>query len=234
MPTFFARRYIRKLETVGRTENVIGVIILLLVASIMVAFVVHVASDRNYLFNVGAADERGSGQPGGSAAGERAAFAVEGLSSGTPADAGTPSAGAADNPFPEPGVGGWQAPRRVERYTADDLYVKIDGRDGAYLKYHVVGLMFGSYSVADDAARTIDVYWYDMGTAANAVGMYESEKPPDTTSVPFGRPGYQAGGAVFFCQGASYVQVLPSRPDERDGPAALRIAEAVAARIRDK
>jgi hypothetical protein len=199
----FARRYARKPEAVSRTEKLLGAFILLLAAGIIAAFAATVASDRDYLFDVDDGAYAGLDQT-------RAARSTENL-------------------FPAPGLAGWQAPTRVERFSADDLYVKIDGRAEAYLKFHVVGLTFGTYVFAGDAARTVDVYWYDMGAPANALGMYESEEAPGATPVAIGRRAYQVGGAVFFCKGSSYVQVLPSRLD--DGPISLKIAEHLAERI---
>lgn len=217
MPTFFARRYSRKVEEVGNTEKVLGVVILLLVAGIITAFVVQVATDREYLFNV---DEQG--YPARDDADRPRS--VEGS---------LPSAGpfSVESPFPDPGLDDWRAPARVDRFGADELYVKIDGRAEAYLRFGVVGLTFGTYRHERDVDRTVDVYWYDMGQPANALSMYESEQPPDVASVPVGRAGYQVGGAVFFCKGSSYVQLIPARPDEADANAVLRIAKRLADQI---
>jgi len=215
MRTFFARRYMRRIEQVGNTEKVLGILIILLVAAIVVAFVLQVATDRDYLFNV-----------------DQEAYAP---AAAEPADAEPEatrrSAGEGENPFPDPGLEDWRPPSRMDRFTADNLYVKIDGRAEAYLRFHVVELTFGTYRHESDGERTVDVYWYDMGAPANALGMYRSEHPPDATTVPVGRAGYQAGGAVFFCKGSSYVQVLPSRLDEADADAALKIAQRLAERI---
>jgi hypothetical protein len=133
--------------------------------------------------------------------------------------------------FPALGVEGWRSPAEVERFGADDLYVKIDGRADALLRFHVVGLTFGTYTYNRDPAQSVDVYWYEMGAPANAEAAYRSEAAPSATPVTCGAAGYQVGGAVFFWKGASYVQVLPSQPDEAGGRAALKIAEQLAERI---
>ena len=203
MPTFFARRYARKLDAVGNIEKTLGVLIILLLAAIVVAFGVQVATDRDYLFDVAE----------------------------TQADESAVAAPSGENPFPPSDLAGWSAPRRAEHFSPDRLFIKIDGQAEAYLKLHVAGLTFGSYYLESDANRTVDVYWYDMGTPAGAQSMYESEKAPDATVVAIGHAGYQAGGAVFFCKGSSYVQVLPAGTDDADGRAALKIAARVAERI---
>jgi hypothetical protein len=197
MPTFLGRRYARPPEAVGTTEIAVGAFVLLLLAGIIVAFGVHVATDRDYLFT---ADESGT------------------------ARAEVPAAA-----FPDPGIAGWLPPAQAERFSADDLYVKIDGRADAYLGFHVVGLTFGTYTQARDPTQTVDVYWYDMGAPANAEAAYRSEEAPGASAVSLGAAGYQVGGAVFFWKSTGYVQVLPSDPSRAD--AALKIAECVAQRI---
>lgn len=218
MPTFFARRYMRPLEAVGRTEKVLGVLILLLVAAVLAIFVFQVGTDREYLFEV---DEQAY------------APAPTGAVGAYPA-AAPGSVVKADSPFPDAGLDGWRVPAKIERFTHDSLYVKIDGRADAYLKFDVVGLTFGRYYHEGDAERTVDVYWYDMGAPANALGMYQSEESPEATPVSIGQAAYQVGGAVFFCQGSSYVQVIPAGLTDADVRAALSIAKRLAGRIEHK
>ena len=141
---------------------------------------------------------------------------------------------ALDSPFPESGLSDWSAPREVDRYGPDELYLKIDGRAEAYLQFHVVGLTFGTYSHRTDRGRGIDVYWYDMGTPADAMGMYRSEAAPGATAVSLGGDGYEIGGAVFFWKGRNYIQVLPTSPDQADGRAALAIARQLDGVIADE
>jgi hypothetical protein len=205
MPTFFARRYMRRVEAVGLVEKTLGAVILLLVAGIVTAFVVDVRTNRDYLFSAGP--------------------------SAAPA---APSAAAqAANPFPVAGVAGWRRPEKVERYKPDELYLKIDGQADEFIRVGCAGLTFGTYASDMDATDAIDVYWYDMGRAEAAAALYTFEKPPDAPWVNVGATGYQAGSAVFFWKGTSYVQVLPSRPDEPDADAARAIAEQIAEQIKE-
>ncbi len=122
---------------------------------------------------------------------------------------------------------GWLPPERIERFGAGSLYEKIDGRAEMYVPLGVVELKFGTYARGDDASRTVDVYWYTMGTPDGARRVYEVEKPTDTADVPVGDAAYESGGAVFFRKGANYVQVLPAQAEDAD--VARRIAERLAA-----
>ncbi len=372
MPTLFARRYMRKLEEVGNTEKVVGIVVLLLLACVLAVFATQVAANKDYLFDVEdtayhVADQAREltvasqvlpalGDPGWRPSGDPEAFAADELSAvvgaeatlfvdsgvrwiyrqkyeradrpsseiavlvcdvSSPAQASElwrardpagaealnvgqagwltgdklragfwngryytelrastalpstmtlPKAARAiaavqlsysqpltaqlkpaidggasrhrdapkpSNPFPDAGLPGWHTPRKVSRFTPDNLYQKINGRADAYLTFHVAGLTFGTYYHQTNTDRTVDVYWYDMGGPQNAFGMYRSEAPRDAAKVAIGREGYQAGGAVFFWKGASYVQVLPTSFDDGDARAALRIAQRLAQRIED-
>jgi hypothetical protein len=141
----------------------------------------------------------------------------------------TTEAAEAQSPFPAPALENWRAPAQVSPFTPETLYVKINGRAEVYLRLNVEGLAFGTYCHEADRDRTIDVYWYDMGEPANALGIFQVEAAPEADPVSVGREGYQIGGAVFFHTAGSYVQVMPS--DAGDGDAALTIARLIAERI---
>lgn len=233
MPTFLSRRYARRIENVGATEKIVAVSLLLLTVGLVAAFVAQVATDETRLFDVSEAaysvtgsSPRDTGLGGAVWRGQ----AVEVRPGGTVQP--HRAAGFSPRGFPaQSGVDGWRAPRRVSRFSPDDLYVKINGRAEEYLRFHVVSLTFGTYEHRTDAGRTIDVYLYDMGETANAAGIYRAEAVPGATPVAIGTEGYQIGPAVFFRKGASYVQLLPTGLDEADARAALSIAGRLAERM---
>jgi hypothetical protein len=204
MPTFFARRYVRRVEAVGFVEKTLGAVVLLLVAGIVTAFVVDVRTNRDYLSPAGP----------------------------PPSVAPSPTAQEA-NPFPNADVVGWRAPTKVERYKPDELYLKIDGQADEFIQAGCTGLTFGTYTSDTEATDAIDVYWYDMGRAEAAAALYTFEKPPDAPWVTVVAAGYLTGSAVFFLKGTSYVQILPSRSDESFAAAAREIAEHIADQIRE-
>lgn len=215
MPTLFARRYMRKVKHVGPIEKVLGVLIVLLLAGILVAFVIHAVTNQDYLFNVDETAYAPSAPEATSAEPETA----------------TASTNESAGPFPDPGLESWRAPKQVDRFDPDNLYIEIDGQAPAYVEFGFVELMRGTYDYEGDAERMVDVYVYDMGAPDNALRMYSVEEPAEKTLVGIGTAGYQVGGAVFFCQGSYYVQVMPSTLDDADARAALQIAELVAAQI---
>ena len=203
MPAFFARQYGRKPEAVSRTEKVLGLVILILTMGIVVAFAVQVTTNQDYLFTI----DEGDYQPRQK----------------------THTRPIETQKFPALNYDDWQPPARADLYTAENLYLKINGRAETYLQHHVVGLTFGTYRYQGEIDRTVDVYWYDMGTPANALSIYRSEEAPGATPVSIGQAAYQVGGAVFFCQGSSYVQIMPAQLNDAD--AALKVARHLAERI---
>lgn len=125
-------------------------------------------------------------------------------------------------PIPE-----WNAVGPSVRFGSDELHLKIDGRADLYLKHHVIALLCSTYSREGDAARTIDVYAYEMKAARDAEAVYSLEAPPRPDPVALGDAAYRAGGAVFARAGRYYLQCIPSSSDERDAAVACAIAERV-------
>lgn len=200
MSTLFGRRYARPPAAISRTEKAVGVVILLLVVGLVGTFIIDVT-------------RRPAPLPQAS----------------TTSDAQARRKDSNRHAFPALALPEWLSPTGIEHFSPDELYIKIDGQAEAYLSFGVVGLSFGTYSRRDDATRTIDVYWYDMGSPESARRILEQEQPADRTVVSIGDAAYTSAGAVFFRVGRHYVQVLPAQ--SADAEVARRIAEHLAASI---
>lgn len=141
-----------------------------------------------------------------------------------------PAAGQAR--FPEIEGGDIAAPVRIERY-AENLYEKIDGKEGMFRAFEVVDLRFGQY-FDRRGNRSFDVYIYDMGEPANALGIYMTERSGAVDRLEVGRSGYVSGSGAFFWKGRYYVNVLGPGDGGEDALAISRtIAAAVAGTIAD-
>jgi hypothetical protein len=80
-------------------------------------------------------------------------------------------------PLPEGlAADGW-AEGRISSFGPDNLYEKINGREGYYKSYGFERLWFVTLERTDDPAVFVDVEAYDMGTASNALGAYAGERP---------------------------------------------------------
>ncbi|UCD29122.1 MAG: hypothetical protein JSV03_01160, partial [Planctomycetota bacterium] len=124
-------------------------------------------------------------------------------------------------------------PAKIEVYT-DNLYEKIDGKEGVYRAFHVVELRFGRYR--DTAAKQdFDVYVYDMAVPANAFGIYMAERSLTADVFPIGREGYISGTSIFFWKDKYYVYVLGSVDDDQAVlEKSTKIARAIADTISDE
>ncbi|WP_165235697.1 DUF6599 family protein [Aquisphaera insulae] len=120
----------------------------------------------------------------------------------------------------------------VERYTEANLYDKIDGRSELFQSYDVTGMTFVTFSKADDPAKFIDVFLYDMTTPLGAFGVYSVERPSGSKAIAIGDGGHRAGADLFFRKGPYYATILTSGPDESVQKAASALAETLANRLK--
>src|SRR6516162_3651974 len=120
----------------------------------------------------------------------------------------------------------------VERYTEANLYEKIDGRSELFQSYDVTGMAFVTFSKADDPAKFIDVFLYDMTIPLGAFGIYSVERTSGSKAIATGDGGYRTGADLFFRKGRYYATVLTSGPDEEAQKAASALAGTLANRLK--
>ncbi len=148
-------------------------------------------------------------------------------------DPATPVSGAASapdvGPFP-PSVldGGWKTTSRVETYTEENLYEKINGQAEQYRKYGFLGLTVVSIATADESL-SLDLYLYDQGSFANALGLFAAQrgrvKRPVITQghARFSVNSLGASGMV----GQYVFHLLGTEPNKALSEKARQIAESL-------
>lgn len=230
MPASFNRGYARGVDTVGTTEKVLGMAILLLTAGIVATFIGQTMATKDSPAEVVAGMQAASEGATGTMTVNRQPIEVSGVSVVAP-EASALATGQSEYTFPDPGLRGWQAPSRVIHYTPETMHEKINGRADLYLHYGVTGLTFGTYRSGGEAGHYVDVYWYHMGDPGNALAVFRAESPPDVPPIAIGDLAYQTGGAVFLQIGSQYVQVLPGSLDDVDAAAAEQVARRLAEQI---
>ena len=122
----------------------------------------------------------------------------------------------------------------VERYTEVNLYEKIDGRSELFHAYDVTGMTFVTFSKADDPAKFIDVFLYDMTTPLGAFGIYSVERSSGSAAIATGDGGHRTKADLFFRRGQYYASILTSGPDEEVQKAASALADTLAKRLKGK
>lgn len=104
----------------------------------------------------------------------------------------------------------------VSQYDTTNLYVKINGREDYYRAFGFERLYFLSLTSDDDAALAVDVELFDLGTAANALGAYAGERPPDVIpDLTESGMAHTARNALFLTRGQYYIRAIGS--DETPG-----------------
>lgn len=123
-------------------------------------------------------------------------------------------------------------PSKIDRFT-DNLYEKIDGKEGMFRAFHFVELRFGQYT-NPQTQDAFDVYIYDMGEPVNAFGVYMGERSPTAKGWSLGRDAYVSGTSAYFCKDKYYINVLgPPEGGDDKLEVSKTIATAVAATIPD-
>jgi hypothetical protein len=137
-----------------------------------------------------------------------------------------PLAGNAEVPFP-PEVHGWTLALADETYTPENLYRYIDGASELYISYGFVALLARQYVKAGQPEIVVD--FFDMGTAANAFGIFaHSQEKPDHE---IGQDSEYLDGLLRFWKGRFYVSLLCLRETPETKAALLALGRSLAAAI---
>jgi len=99
----------------------------------------------------------------------------------------------------------------LSQFDTDNLYVKINGREGYYKSFGFERLYFLSIIMTQDVQTAVDIELYDLGSTANAVGAYSGERSPGVT------PQASESGlehldrnALFLTRGRFYLRAIGS------------------------
>jgi hypothetical protein len=112
-------------------------------------------------------------------------------------------------PFPDGLAAAGFSAGPVAHYDASNLYEKINGREDYYKSFGFRRLHWVSLAANNDPARTVDVELFDLGTAANALGAYAGERPPESTpQLDAAGMWHRARNASFATQGRYYARIV--------------------------
>jgi hypothetical protein len=128
---------------------------------------------------------------------------------------------------------GWERSAKIERFTSDNLYDKIDGRENLYKSYEFHELQAADFVASGQKNRFIQVELFDMTSPKSALGIFSVERPAKPNSTKIGRDGYTDTNGVFFWKGKYYVRVIGSDTDKSTQQAANSIARTIADRVPD-
>jgi len=99
----------------------------------------------------------------------------------------------------------------LSQFDYDNLYVKINGREGYYKSFGFERLYFLSIIMKENIQTAVDIELYDLGSAANAVGAYSGERSPEVTSgVTESAFAHRERNALFLARGRFYLRAIGS------------------------
>jgi hypothetical protein len=93
-------------------------------------------------------------------------------------------------------------------------------------------MTFVTFSKADDPAKFIDVFLYDMTTPLGAFGVYSVERSSGSKAIATGDGGHRTRADLFFRKGQYYASILTSGPDEQVQKAVSALADTLANRLK--
>ena len=119
---------------------------------------------------------------------------------------------------------GWEIFDRVKQFTPQNLYDQIDGRAEFFLAYDIIRMTFACFISLANVSQFVDLSVYDMGSSANAFGVFSSERSPGETPVRLGRKGYRSGASYFIWTGRYYIRIIASESSEELNKIGMELA----------
>jgi hypothetical protein len=110
-------------------------------------------------------------------------------------------------------------------FGPDNLYEKIDGREGYYKSFGFVRLHFVALTSGE---RAIDLELYDLGTVANAIGAFSGEVSAPAAIVDGGLVATDRN-ATYVARGRHYARAIGSDEEEPTRSALEHVASALRA-----
>jgi hypothetical protein len=132
-----------------------------------------------------------------------------GAASGEVGGAATAAGAGERGPLPTGLAGSGFSEGKITHFDPTNLYIKVDGREDFYKGFGFKALHCVSLTARDNAAVTVDIELYDLGTAANALGAYAGERAPDAVSQVNGSGlWHRSRNAEFATAGRFYGRIL--------------------------
>ncbi len=186
MPTMFGRRYYRKLEEVGRTEVLLGLVLLLLAAGIVAGYAVQSSTDRSYLFAVADSDLDGDSMP------HEMAVAAQML--------------------PRLGNASWQAVGEPEALPCTELAAEHGEAAAVFSAFAVQWVYRQRYAAAQRAGEELTVLVADAALPELAFGLWHARRPDEAADLGVGRGGWLSDVRAGFWNGRYYTELRADAP----------------------
>jgi hypothetical protein len=128
---------------------------------------------------------------------------------------------------------GWIIYDQVGKFTAENLYERINGRAELYLAYDVVSLTTATFEDKTDIGIFVEVSVFDMGSPTNAFGIFSVERFQGDPSLDFGRMSYCSDSNAYIWKGQYYITIVVSDSTEELKQISLDLASSVTVALID-
>jgi hypothetical protein len=117
---------------------------------------------------------------------------------------------AMESPFQSLISGGLSPLGPPERFGAETLSEKIDGKAELYLSSGFVSLQCQRFSKSEEGRAWLEILLYDMGSASNAFSVFSSQRRAEGEEVDLTRFAYRTANAIFMAHGKDYLEIVGS------------------------
>lgn len=102
----------------------------------------------------------------------------------------------------------------VERYRAENLSDKINGKADLYLNAGFKSLESRRFSLPKDKSRWMERYIYDMGGHPNAFSVFSTQRRSEGLPVDITPHAYLSDNGLFLVHGPYYLEIIASEASE--------------------
>lgn len=201
MATFFARRYMRKLEEVSAREKVIGLFLIVLMAAIVAAYVLQSTADEPGLFEAAATGPQ------------------------DPAD--EHQTAIANRLLPGPDDPAWKAVGVGEVTSAEAMAGSADAESGPFAAYGVQRIYRRGYESTASPSVRVTATVCDAVTPRQAFGLMKARQPADAGSAAIGQGGWRGPARIGFWKSRYYTELETTASGDEAAAAMTTIASVV-------
>lgn len=119
----------------------------------------------------------------------------------------------------------------VEKYNAENLSDKINGKADLYLSAGFRSLESRRFGLTTDKARWMERYVYDMGGLRNAFSVFSAQRRQDAEQLALTSHAYLSANGLFLVHGPYYVEIIGA---EASDPMQSRMKDLGAAFVRSR
>jgi len=117
--------------------------------------------------------------------------------------------------------GEWKSDGKTQSYDRQTIYKYIDGGAELYLAYDFRQVSSRKYTGPNNGEIVMDIY--DMGTSADAYGIFSSER--EDAEAGIGQGSDYGGGLLRFWKGSMFVSILAVSGGEKAEKAVLELGK---------